>query len=1163
MFNWQKFWLILIGIGCIGTFFRLTVEKNFVSFYSRFTESKDYPSFSMCIPLNITTHDYPLVDHCKSVEKQLNPYVRLICFVSKLKQLIPAEIIKYAKTLNVHEMFDITVSNHALKQSSIYMNDFHLCISYEVFCLKNVSHKVEEDYEDLELNAKHLSYNRQFDEIKYDEVEFLRSGTWTPRISLTMSIVNKFKVTSKLFIYPTSEIGYYFSLYKFNQFCSAKPFNESVCNSGQLIVSRTNYTRLPEPYVTDCFDYTKTNFNFTKNRIFSRVSCLEECRKSIFRSNRSYYSEIDDKELGKRSGIKYNQTFCLSKCKRPDCSQNFYYVNSWKSLSLSAETGLIKVIFLSFQYDIIAYVKTSFSSYILQMASYLCLVLNNNLIVQILKLHKELVCKLLAFDLTKSLGKLFDTEFVYVRLHFIAFLLALLISFKMFSNYMNEMDNKINGYISFIHYPTNYTHIIITICFPIIEILRKPEEIESRFGYSNQTDLKDSVIKLNNDILNTFTFNELISMTKNETELIKAEIIFNNLRKTEINTKILTSLLPTSRLIVLPDHILNLTLYAKCFSYNVAFNEFTFQRIFRMTSVRFLMLNEYFSHFTITENNRFPNFRDHKLFASCNLHRMVKKIENFTTDCRNYDTYYQNLKCTNRYECIDNCIKWEYAGQFKKIPFTSIYREGELIKDKNGNSVLRTETFTSQHNLIYREIKEMCEKKFRAEECERGDYVNVQSCSEEDFYFRIILIKLYLSSLVELKKDKYSFWEIFNQVTTLLSVLFGFSVPSIFKYLIKSVILVFKTNINSKRLKRKIRAFLFIVMCYNFNQILTRASENNPVPNTLYSAFDTFRLPRVTTCATYDFNKIYDNYNRLNKNLTGYDLDKETENIQIEKIYKRISFYSLSLEKIDLEFKDLVKNQSFKSFNISFNRFYFHDFKCFNIHINISYETANKHLFFIDDIMRLYLTNSAPVGGLYYSLSPENTINFNELNNIYQNYIHLISFEAYEVSNTDRFKYIRNPRLMFSKPISIYNEEKYLNSLSDQLAKKFMTTIFLPIYEKDFNLSINYDVALKIYIDEIWPLENEYNQDPDYKRLIFKSIKMYKKVKNFTLLIVNPSFLYFKIEYANREDPSFIIMYLLNSVSFFLDINYVDYPKVIGRLFKGISKMIKTLKYKL
>lgn len=89
--------------------------------------------------------------------------------------------------------------------------------------------------------------------------------------------------------------------------------------------------------------------------------------------------------------------------------------------------------------------------------------------------------------------------------------------------------------------------------------------------------------------------------------------------------------------------------------------------------------------------------------------------------------------------------------------------------------------------------------------------------------------------------------------------------------------------------------------------------------------------------------------------------------------------------------------------------------------------------------------------------------------------------------------------------------------------------------------------------------------DPDCERKIYKSINMYKRVayRNMTMLIVNPNFLYFQLSYSNRENPSTILLYLLNVISIWLDINVVDYPKIIIRLANKILELFKLLIFKL
>lgn len=95
------------------------------------------------------------------------------------------------------------------------------------------------------------------------------------------------------------------------------------------------------------------------------------------------------------------------------------------------------------------------------------------------------------------------------------------------------------------------------------------------------------------------------------------------------------------------------------------------------------------------------------------------------------------------------------------------------------------------------------------------------------------------------------------------------------------------------------------------------------------------------------------------------------------------------------------------------------------------------------------------------------------------------------------------------------------------------------------------------------------DENPDYERLILKCLRMNKKVQtgNLTLLIINPNYLVFKVNFRNQEEPATTILYLLNSISFWLDINVIDYPKIIIRVlneeFRLFKKLYQIFKYKL
>ena len=158
--------------------------------------------------------------------------------------------------------------------------------------------------------------------------------------------------------------------------------------------------------------------------------------------------------------------------------------------------------------------------------------------------------------------------------------------------------------------------------------------------------------------------------------------------------------------------------------------------------------------------------------------------------------------------------------------------------------------------------------------------------------------------------------------------------------------------------------------------------------------------------------------------------------------------------------------------------------------------------------------------------------------------------------------------MLFQKGHKIYDEEDYLRLVLSEFGAMDLTAVFLPIFYEFFNLTMKYNQTYKIYREDYKAgVKFRTNGDPDYERTIYRSIKMYKQVKNMTTLIINPNFLFFELKYTTKANPSTVILYLFNAIAFWLDINVVDYPRILIRVFKENLRLFKNLyeivKYKL
>jgi len=269
MARWQNIWILFLGLNFLIVLDNLNDQKTDVSYFSTFSLIDTLPMISACVPLKENFVD------CK---EDSDPYSKLLCFVSRMskKGVIPSEVIKYAVSLDIHRMFNVNAINYDLKRSSIYINNFHICMAYDILKKPNLNSTNEEKKQTL------FKYDQQIYKIDQRKKDFLLSESKSEYIKMIITVENVYKVSVKLFVLANKEVGYSFSLYKFYQHCSRKANIQPQCNAGQIEVSNTIYQRKKAPYKTDCKEYLGEKFKFNKSKIFNRVSCLSECRKSIF-----------------------------------------------------------------------------------------------------------------------------------------------------------------------------------------------------------------------------------------------------------------------------------------------------------------------------------------------------------------------------------------------------------------------------------------------------------------------------------------------------------------------------------------------------------------------------------------------------------------------------------------------------------------------------------------------------------------------------------------------------------------------------------------------------------------------------------------------------------------------------------------------------------------
>lgn len=197
----------------------------------------------------------------------------------------PQKIIRKAESYGLEKFF--TFENRTVRRPLYYLNFRSICLAYNV-------------------------------EVTPKDGEFEYAN---------IIVRNRYKVDSKIMLhnerpFPFITRGYFFECVPF-VFCV--PFT--------ITIKRFKLILLPKPFSSDCKNYSRLTFNFTRfEPITSRSYCIAECLKQTNRLSRFYYSENDTEVLNSKlnsraiDSVKREYSNCLKICESLDCEASNYFV---------------------------------------------------------------------------------------------------------------------------------------------------------------------------------------------------------------------------------------------------------------------------------------------------------------------------------------------------------------------------------------------------------------------------------------------------------------------------------------------------------------------------------------------------------------------------------------------------------------------------------------------------------------------------------------------------------------------------------------------------------------------------------------------------------------------------------------------------------------------
>ena len=811
--------------------------------------------------------------------------------------------------------------------------------------------------------------------------------------------------------------------------------------------------------------YLESNCFTNMNQPYSnRFQCFNECYKKIESSELFLYNFNETATLNLNLIFNFSETNTRASelrqelreknnSKFEECSKNCQQVNCFIE---TCHTGQVRIPYYNmFQKEFKEKINIrttilkpyySLAYFYLQFFSLIILFTGTSVVDITPILFSILVRKLKLTD-----SKYFKLIFPKFKPALILFSTAIFIfqsvvmykDYKLQSNYPNK-----TVIFDFISIDLETEPISIVVCFPIETLIYNDTKIEAN---------------RNTDLLNNLTFKELELKTNFELEskindfymkIAEARSPFDNKISKDVLFK--------------NCEFHNLTVLTRCLRIDIFIEPLRYKGMIPIFFLFVLFKDPYWKIYVIAQDQEFTsnlvNFRSEyyiEKFVSKNSLRSSK------TNCKIYSEI-EGQNCTSQRSCIDKCVNHKFLEKYSLLPVDSVINKTDFnlteLYDGNIRFTDRIKNNVSLFNFIITDIKKKCKDEFKYPDC---NFVRYKESFLSDFN------QDNLTSVINLDHQKFttreveaSFGKLILDILNLESILFGLNATSILTF--------FFSRMRSSNLWWfKIYKFFMFTFCFTgflvhnlcvYNEIVvTRLIENG-----YYEPIKNYDLPNLVFCFNYNKKRIDENHK-----LTGSYLDNITDDLNYENVFDNIRFFNKKIWKT----ASPLNNSSNQYDEVSINHFYFFWWKCFNIRLNVLFNTED--LYFLPHKTVLYvkfkeylynqynnvhfLYRKSETKRLYANLKLEIGPPEDEPNKIFT---YNLVFENNEINRNDKFELIKNPRSFFYKKRYLNEAETYLNNMKSDFENDYnLTTKDIILEEiKNFNKEIDDELFEQFFI---------------------------------------------------------------------------------------------------
>ena len=542
------------------------------------------------------------------------------------------------------------------------------------------------------------------------------------------------------------------------------------------------------------------------------------------------------------------------------------------------------------------------------------------------------------------------------------------------------------------------------------------------------------------------------------------------------------------------------------------------------------------------------------------VQKVTKKysVKSEKSNCRDYS---EEPNCNSKRNCLDRCLSTKFFAKHGSIPTNTVVSKSHLNSSMLNNGVYFNET----EDLA---IKEECFALFVQRDCkdiffeESPDRVT----SEID---RLITIRLsYMNN--EEKEMEYERIELFLSIVSLETIFFGSNALGML-----SVVLLFFGKIFKFKWYRAYNLFIFLLasagFLYQNFQIFQGIIDSDLNENEFFSKPEQYTLPSPILCF-YRTDEIRLDFIDENYLFTGEYLDYLTKDyMTLKQIFSKITFVTIvnnQTHEKSLDLDNLNFTSSFDfytSSELELTHIYYLFLKCFKINLKVGYREEDFFSLRDKTVLKIYF-NRTIVNQFWYVILVHQQDDFSEIGGGFEfligqdekfRFSYSIEFEMFKIVQKDKFELLKDPRRLFHKKVEV-NDAKTAETMRKQFKDMYSLTISKPL-DRDFDLEVDNELFkqhAKSFLDQA----------------TFKSQNFEKKIANTYTNIHRSStnsnhpdfsfsfsFLVREVEITNNENPSKLVVDVLNTFSLWLNVCILDMGAWLYRMFSFALHLYRLL----